>query len=169
MEKNKPARRDFIKLSAMALGGAAISPVVKASDFKPAGKEDKKLKIICVGAHPGDPEFGCGGTMAKYSDAGHKVTFLYLTPAAKPATPIKPITKWRHCAPRKAETACKILNAHSQIFGQIDGNTVLDKTQNDTIDQVNIIREARYRIYPVACGRASGPPSDGLAGINVMG
>src|SRR5580698_5760396 len=83
MEKNKPARRDFIKLSALALGGLAIAPVaakaqkpVKVITIIPA---DKKLRIVCVGAHPGDPEFGCGGTMAKYSAAGHEVTFLYLT------------------------------------------------------------------------------------------
>src|SRR3954454_18994674 len=38
-----------------------------------------KLKIIIAGAHPGDPEAGCGGTIARYTDAGHEVVALYLT------------------------------------------------------------------------------------------
>ena len=38
-----------------------------------------KLKVACVGAHPDDPESGCGGTLARYSQAGHRVTILYLT------------------------------------------------------------------------------------------
>ena len=84
MKKNKSARRDFIKLSALGLGGLAITPVAgqvrETSELNTAVNPGyKKLQIVCVGAHPGDPEFGCGGTMAKYSDAGHQVTFLYLT------------------------------------------------------------------------------------------
>src|ERR1700694_2449791 len=84
MKKNKTARRDFIKLSAIGISSLAITPVAGAmletmGINKATAKADRKLQIVCLGAHPGDPEFGCGGTMAKYSDAGHKVTFLYLT------------------------------------------------------------------------------------------
>ena len=39
----------------------------------------KKLSVACVGAHPDDPESGCGGTLARYSEAGHRVTVIYLT------------------------------------------------------------------------------------------
>src|SRR5258705_6925217 len=127
MEKNKPARRDFIKLSAMVLGGAAISPVVKASDLiNPTGKEDKKLKIVCIGAHPGDPEFGCGGTMAKYSDAGHMVTFLYLT-RGEASDPKKSYSEMAALRTAEANVACKVLNAKPMFAGQVDGNTVLDQ------------------------------------------
>ena len=35
--------------------------------------------MVCVGAHPDDPESGCGGTLARYAAAGHRVTVLYLT------------------------------------------------------------------------------------------
>jgi len=83
--KKTAARRDFIKLSALALGGLALGPASAKAEVKiglplpnlEAG--DKKLNIVCLGGHPGDPEFGCGGTMARYSEAGHKVTFLYIT------------------------------------------------------------------------------------------
>jgi len=37
------------------------------------------LSVICVGGHPDDPESGCGGTLARYTAAGHRVTIIYLT------------------------------------------------------------------------------------------
>src|SRR5258708_39419535 len=116
MEKNKPARRDFIKQSAMALGGLAIAPMTAIA--KNPG--DKKLHIVCAGAHPGDPEFGCGGTMAKYSEAGHDVTFLYLT-RGEASDPNKTYAEMAAMRTKEAETACKILNAKPKFAGQIYG------------------------------------------------
>jgi hypothetical protein len=43
-------------LSLAALSSAQSSQSKEASD---------KKKILCVGAHPDDPESGCGGTLAK--------------------------------------------------------------------------------------------------------
>ena len=31
----------------------------------------EKLKVVVAGAHPDDPETGCGGTIIRYTDAGH--------------------------------------------------------------------------------------------------
>ena len=42
-------------------------------------KLSRPLNIVCVGAHPDDPESGCGGTLAKFVAAGHAVTIIYLT------------------------------------------------------------------------------------------
>ncbi len=89
---------------------------------------DKKLHIVCVGAHPGDTEFGCGGTMAKYSDAGHRVTFLYLT-RGKASDPQKGYADMATLRTKKAAISCKLLNATAMYAGQVDGNTVLDKTR----------------------------------------
>ncbi len=36
-------------------------------------------KILAIGPHPDDIELGCFGTMAKYTQQGHEVTFLVLT------------------------------------------------------------------------------------------
>jgi LmbE family N-acetylglucosaminyl deacetylase len=132
--ESKSARRDFIKLSAMALGGLTIAPIAGAaepSELITAKKPgDKKLHIVCVGAHPGDPEFGCGGTMAKYSDAGHEVTFLYLT-RGEASNPNKNYAEMAALRTKEAEVACKVLNATPRFAGQIDGNTVLDKKWNE--------------------------------------
>lgn len=133
MQKKKPQRRDFIKLSAMGLGGLAISPITgtkETSILNTVVSPGKKLNIVCVGAHPGDPEFGCGGTMARYSDAGHTVTFLYLT-RGEASDPNKSYSEMAALRTKEAEVACKVLNAKPTFAGQIDGNTVLDKKQND--------------------------------------
>src|SRR5690348_13173607 len=49
----------------------------------PAGAEEEpkatKLKVLVAGAHPDDPESGCGGAIARYVDRGHEVAILYLT------------------------------------------------------------------------------------------
>lgn len=39
----------------------------------------KKMKILAVGAHPDDIEFGCGGTLAKYTEKGHRLSLLIMT------------------------------------------------------------------------------------------
>ena len=133
--KNKSARRNFIKLSAMGLGGLAINPITGEAQDK-SKPVNKKLRIICVGAHPGDPEFGCGGTMVKYSDAGHEVIFLYLTRGgASDAT--KPYEQMAALRTKEAEVACKILNAKPRFAEQIDGNTILDNGKNE--EMTNLI------------------------------
>jgi LmbE family N-acetylglucosaminyl deacetylase len=135
MKKDKSVRRDFIKLSAMALGGVAIAPFAVAAQktsglITQAGAGAQKLNIVCVGAHPGDPEFGCGGTMAKYCDAGHQVTFLYLT-RGEASDPNKTYAEMAALRTKEAEVACKVLNAKPKFAGQVDGNTILDKGKND--------------------------------------
>ncbi|MCX5679173.1 MAG: PIG-L family deacetylase [Candidatus Omnitrophica bacterium] len=37
------------------------------------------MNILAIGAHPDDIEFGCGGTLLKYSSSGHRVFLLVLT------------------------------------------------------------------------------------------
>ena len=44
-----------------------------------AAEPPKRLKVLVVGGHPGDPEAGCGGVMARYADEGHDVVAVYLT------------------------------------------------------------------------------------------
>ena len=37
------------------------------------------MNILAIGAHPDDIEFGCGGTLIKYADRGHRVSLLIMT------------------------------------------------------------------------------------------
>ena len=39
----------------------------------------KKVNILAIGAHPDDIEFGCGGSLIKYSQRGHRLFLLVMT------------------------------------------------------------------------------------------
>jgi LmbE family N-acetylglucosaminyl deacetylase len=39
----------------------------------------KKMNILAVGAHPDDIEFGCGGTLVKYTEKEHRLSLLIMT------------------------------------------------------------------------------------------
>src|SRR5947199_6422416 len=124
--KKTSGRRQFIQKTTIGLGGLAISPFLISEDkrTKTDSKDAKKLNIVCLGAHPGDPEFGCGGTMAKYANAGHQVTFLYLT-RGEAGDPSKSFAESASIRTKEAENACKILHAKAVFVGQTDGNTIL--------------------------------------------
>jgi hypothetical protein len=72
MNASHSTRRQLLagSLSMLAAGQAPSQSPNQAS---------KKLSVVCVGAHPDNPESGCGGTLARYSEAGHKVGIVYLT------------------------------------------------------------------------------------------
>ena len=139
MKKSESARRNFIKASAVGLSSLVISPanagIIGEEAFRKNTSDSTKLKIVCVGAHPGDPEFGCGGTMAKYSDAGHAVTFLYITrgEASDRSKTHEEMAKLRTA---EASVSCKILDATPAFFGQVDGNTVLNNDENDKMTKM---------------------------------
>jgi len=132
MKKIESTRRNFIKYTTVALGGLSIAPFVgTAKEISnldlPAGPAEKKLNILCLGAHPGDPEFGCGGTLAKYSDAGHAVTIMYLTRGEGwGGDPSFSAAQSAAIRTKEAEEACKILNAKPIFVGQIDANTEIN-------------------------------------------
>jgi LmbE family N-acetylglucosaminyl deacetylase len=137
MKKNISGRREFLKYSSVALGGLPFIPLTVTAKNKIKKYDETKLNIICIGAHPGDPEFGCGGTMARYSDAGHNVTFIYLTRgegwAGDPALSHAEAAGLRT---KEAETACKILNAKPVFAGQIDGETELNNTTTGSLEKL---------------------------------
>ena len=83
------------------------------------------LKIVVAGGHPGDPECGCAGTIARYTDLGHQVTLLYLNRGEGYCG----TTALSHCAEiRTAEAieACRILKAHPAFANQYDGRAIVD-------------------------------------------
>lgn len=133
MKKNG-SRRNFLKMSTLGMGGLVLSArersAKKIRHVSIPRNTVKPLTIICAGAHPGDPEFGCGGTMAKYSQAGHKVIFLYLT-RGEAGDPTKTYAESAALRTKEAEVACKALNVTPQFAGQIDGNTILSKEKNE--------------------------------------
>ncbi len=43
------------------------------------GVWQEQRKILVILAHPDDPEFFCGATLARWAQAGHEITYLLLT------------------------------------------------------------------------------------------
>ena len=60
-------RRDLLGQTA-GLGSALAVGAARAEGPREAGR---KLNVVVTGGHPGDPEYGCGGTVARYADLGH--------------------------------------------------------------------------------------------------
>ena len=90
-----------------------------------SGPSKPQRKVVVTGGHPGDPEYGCGGTIARYSDLGHDVVLLYLNdgvPAGKPRDGVRIA---------EAKAACAILNARALFAGQTDGDAVVDRAHSD--------------------------------------
>jgi len=136
-------RRKFVKFSAAGIGGLVLSPFAGTPKehplpFPAENPADRKLRILCVGAHPGDPEFGCGGTLARYSDAGHQVSVLYLT-RGEAGDPDKTYEESAALRTQEAEAACSLLKAKPLFFGQTDANTVLNKISiNDMVKRIRV-------------------------------
>ena len=107
-------RRDLLGQTATV--GSALAIGTAPQD---AGR---KLNVIVTGGHPGDPEYGCGGTVTRYADLGHRVTLLYLNNGEPVGTP--EASRGRRVG--EAEKACAILKARPLFAGQVDGAAVVD-------------------------------------------
>lgn len=87
--------------------------------------------ILVILAHPDDPEFFCGATLAKWARQGHRITYLLLTCGDKGFNPTTDpgMTPARLCAIRHEEqhAAAKIIGAESvHILDHPDGYLVPD-------------------------------------------
>ncbi len=103
-------------LPALGLGGLAVPGAAHAAS------PDAPLHIVCIGAHPDDPESGCGGTLARFTAAGWRVTIVYLT-RGEAGIPGKTHAQAAAIRTAEAEAACRILRATPVFAGQIDGAT----------------------------------------------
>jgi LmbE family N-acetylglucosaminyl deacetylase len=120
------SRRNFVKKS---FGATAILSLTALTGVSAA---DTKLKVVCVGGHPDDPESGCAGTLAKLASLGHTVTIIYLT---RGEAGIANTSHEQAAAIRtkEAEDACHILSVKPMFAGQIDGSTMVNDEWNERI------------------------------------
>jgi LmbE family N-acetylglucosaminyl deacetylase len=128
MHDEHPSRREFFDAS--LLGLYALTGPVSEAEQKPA-----PLRILCLGAHPDDPESGCGGTLARYAAAGHRVTIIYLTRGER-GIPGRSLDEAARIRTAEAQQACKILGASPVFAGQIDGATEVNAREIDRIASV---------------------------------
>ena len=104
-----PTRRAFLASAALALRA-----------------EPSPQKIIFTGGHPGDPECGCAGTIARFADLGHDVVILYLN-RGEGYCGSAPLDRCAQIRTAEAQKACQILKARPIFADQIDGRAIVDQ------------------------------------------
>jgi LmbE family N-acetylglucosaminyl deacetylase len=128
------SRRNLLRKSVSAAGSLALAvPPAEALVRGPsegATLTPRKLKIVVAGAHPDDPETGCGGTMARFSDLGHEVVTLYLT-RGEGGIEGKSYQEAGTIRTREAQKACEILKARPVFAGQVDGKVEVNRSRYD--------------------------------------
>lgn len=98
--------------------------------------------ILVILAHPDDPEFFCGATLAKWARAGHNLTYLLLTCGDKGFNPATHpgMTPEKLCAIRHEEqrAAADIIGARAvHIMDFPDGHLVADMvTRRDVVREI---------------------------------
>ncbi len=122
-------RRSFVKRSALAAAGTL--PLIPP----PAESGAAPLNVVCVGAHPDDPESGCGGTLARYAVLGHGVTIVYLTRGERGIAG-KSLDEAARIRTAECEAACRIIGAKPAFFGQVDGATEVTRAHVDAMQRL---------------------------------
>src|SRR6478672_4561434 len=85
-------------------------------------------RVLAIGAHSDDIEFGCGATLAKWSDAGAEVHLCICTDGSKgtwdPEADVASLVTTRE---EEQRDAAKVLGAVDVRFlGRVDGELVND-------------------------------------------
>lgn len=119
-------RRSLLLLLATAILLVSLAP---AADGGTAA--DRKLRVVVVGAHPDDPETGCGGLIASLAQADHEVIVGYLT-CFRGTRKIgdEPEATVRR---REAAAACSILGATPHFFDFAVEKLIADERTLETV------------------------------------
>jgi LmbE family N-acetylglucosaminyl deacetylase len=83
-----------------------------------------KLSVVCVAAHPDDAESGCGGTLARYAEAGHDVHVLYVTRGEMGIEGKSP-EEAAAIRTAEAEEACRALGVKAHYFDHPAGPSLV--------------------------------------------
>ncbi len=99
--------------------------------------------ILVVLAHPDDPEFFCGATLARWTAAGHHISYCLLTCGDK-GTKDRSLTSAELCSIRQKEqrAAAAVLGVHQvEFLGYEDGYLVPDlKLRRDITRVIRTVR-----------------------------
>ena len=129
------SRREMLRqagLVAPVLAAGLVPTRVLGSTASDASEEvhQRKLKVVVTGGHPGDPECGCGGTIARYTDLGHEVVVLYLN-RGEGYCGREDLKECGRIRTAEAEKACASLKARAVFAGQYDGRAIVDAAHYD--------------------------------------
>lgn len=100
-----------------------------------AQSQSKPLKIVVAGGHPGDPECGCAGTVARYTELGHDVVLLYLN-RGEGFCGSASLDRCAAIRTVEAQNACRGLNARAAFADQVDGRAIVDLLHYDSFGRI---------------------------------
>jgi LmbE family N-acetylglucosaminyl deacetylase len=136
MKNRDLSRRRFVKQSMLFTGPAMLAanivPLAAAESDAVGGR---RLKVVCVGGHPDDPESGCGGTLIRYSESGHAITIVYLTRGERGIAG-KSLDEAAKTRTAECEAACRIIGAKPVYAGQIDGAADFTRARVEELQKV---------------------------------
>jgi LmbE family N-acetylglucosaminyl deacetylase len=138
----KITRRDLLATTGSLAAGFVLGAQPSEATANPqtaSAVPPRKIKVIVCGGHPGDPEYGCGGTVAKLTQLGHEVVLLYLNDGGWP--PTSPATRVA-----EEKKACETLKARPVYAGQTNGHAIVDNAHYDEFQEL-IAAEAPDAIF----------------------
>lgn len=95
------------------------------------GRQDSQepMRILALGAHPDDIEVGCGGTLIKYAENGHRIFLMVMTEGGQGGLP--------EVRKREQDQAAKVLRAE-QVFwgGYKDTEVPLGRDLIQTVEEI---------------------------------
>jgi LmbE family N-acetylglucosaminyl deacetylase len=97
--------------------------------------QSSPLKVVVTGGHPGDPECGCAGTIARWTELGHQVTLLYLN-RGEGFCGGESLSRCAAIRTAEAKKACAILKARASFADQIDGRAIVDNAHYQTFARI---------------------------------
>lgn len=115
------------------LTGPAVMALMAGAQADEVRAPARKLKVIVCGGHPGDPEYGCGGTVARYTDLGHEAVLLYLNDGEWPR---RKSPEERGFRMAEAKKACEILKARPREAGQTNGRAIVDRDHYESFRKI---------------------------------
>jgi N-acetylglucosamine malate deacetylase 1 len=129
--RNTPAAPQLLSRRWLLRGAATLAGATAAAQ-PPA---PRKTKVLVVGGHPGDPEYGCGGAIARYTALSNPVVVLYLNRGEKGCPETAP-EKGSGLRVPEAKRACEILGARAIFADQCDGHAVVDAAHYDSFTKI---------------------------------
>ncbi len=129
-------RRKMLKMTGLAITGASLLGVPALAGASDGGvKKSRKRKALVIGAHPDDPETGCGGTMLLLRNAGYEVVSVYMT-KGQGGISGKSHDEAAAIRVKEGERACEILGVRPLFMSQIDGNTEINRARYTEMREV---------------------------------
>lgn len=93
------------------------------------GRKAEPMRILALGAHPDDIEVGCGGTLIKYAENGHRIFLMVLTEGGQGGLP--------DVRKREQAQAAKILRAEKVYWGGYkDTEVPLGRELIQTVEEI---------------------------------